>query len=566
MNDLPSAAELVDEIAGARCDLIHVGFEFERHERNPAGDVAKAVLAALQLQHTQPDDEGHPAPAPFHHPWGPREDASPDVIVVWEELLGVVESRAVRARLHDLLWVERAGGQPFQHARAAVEDYVAAAELGACDGLYQALTLMRALDLAREVNAQDLFGSVSGGAVRALEAEVEGDEVAERPGVSLRLLRLLADLPASDQPADLGSRLEEMHALFEGNHPHDRESVFRIQEKLARADLAEINRLQRSNVQVWIDWALEQEGGVFRRLALSMALERADTIADADDLRETIRLRMQEIGDDDLGLQEISVDTEIPAAEIEGLVESIVGDDGIEGALVRFGAWGPPTGDPRENAEAVDKEMDEFVYQSLIPMALVDDQGRTIRQFATGDEKREAALLQRENSFARLHGSLATVVLERIGEQYFPTQADLADLFETGFIGSHQADAFARAFGHYWAGRFDEAIHIALPRIEAVLRQMLVAAGGISYTEPHGSQAGHDKTLGTVLSELKGVLGNEGWRRSLLVLLTEPTGFNLRNRYLHGQIEEAQQVDAALVLQVAAYLRLLAPQDRPTQG
>ena len=52
----------------------------------------------------------------------------------------------------------------------------------------------------------------------------------------------------------------------------------------------------------------------------------------------------------------------------------------------------------------------------------------------------------------------------------------------------------------------------------------------------------------------------------MVVLLTEPTGFNLRNRYLHGQVEEAQQVDAALVLQVAAYLRLLAPRDRPAQG
>ena len=34
----------------------------------------------------------------------------------------------------------------------------------------------------------------------------------------------------------------------------------------------------------------------------------------------------------------------------------------------------------------------------------------------------------------------------------------------------------------------------------------------------------------------------------MVVLLTEPTGFNLRNRYLHGQIEKAREVDAALVL------------------
>ena len=488
------------------------------------------------------------------------------MIAVWEELLGVVKPRAVKARLHDLLWIERAGEQPFQHARSAVENYVAVAESGDCDGMYQALTLMRALELAREVNARHLFGSVSGGAVRALEAEVKRDDVAKRPSVSLRLLRLLADQPEPDRPVDLSSRLEEMHTLFEGSHPHDRESVFRIQEMLAHGDPEEITSLQRSNVHVWIDWALEQEGGVFRRGALSMALERANTIADADDLRETIRLRMQEIGGDDLGLQEIPVDMEIPAAEIEELVESIVGDGGIERALVRFGIWGPPTGDPQQNAQIVDREMDEFAFWRLIPMTITNDHGRPVRSFVTYDEKRELALLHKETWTAGFHGSLATLVLDRIGEQYLPTQVDLADLFETGFIGSHQADAFARAFAHYWAGRFDEAIHIALPRIEAVLRQVLVAAGGISYTEPHGGQAGHDKTLGTILNELKATLPDEGWRRSMVVLLTEPTGFNLRNRYLHGQIEGTEKLDAALVLQVAANLRLLVPQDQPTAG
>ena len=77
-----------------------------------------------------------------------------------------------------------------------------------------------------------------------------------------------------------------MHTLLEGSHPHVRESVFRIEEKLAHGNPEETRSLQRSNVHLWIDWALEQEGGVFRRLALTMALERANTIADADDLRE----------------------------------------------------------------------------------------------------------------------------------------------------------------------------------------------------------------------------------------------------------------------------------------
>ena len=136
-------------------------------------------------------------------------------------------------------------------------------------------------------------------------------------------------------------------------------------------------------------------------------------------------------------------------------------------------------------------------------------------------------------------------------------------MFAGSVFESHQADAFARALAHYWERRFDEAIHVALPRIEAVLRRMLVATGGIAYTEPHGGHSGHYKTLGTILSELRGRLPDEGWRRSMMVVLAEPAGLNLRNRYLHGLIVNVEQLHAALVLQVAAYLRLLVPQDDP---
>ena len=120
-----------------------------------------------------------------------------------------------------------------------------------------------------------------------------------------------------------------------------------------------------------------------------------------------------------------------------------------------------------------------------------------------------------------------------------------------------QAEPFARAFVHYWAGHHDEAIHIALPRIEAVLRKMLVASGGIAYVEPSAGRAGRDKTLGMILNELHNVLPGSGWHRSFVMILTEPTGLNLRNKYLHGQITQPLREHAALVLHLAAYLRLL---------
>ena len=63
---------------------------------------------------------------------------------------------------------------------------------------------------------------------------------------------------------------------------------------------------------------------------------------------------------------------------------------------------------------------------------------------------------------------------------------------------------------------------------------------------------------GTIVREIPEQLLPNGWQQSLIVILTEPTGLNLRNRYLHGQVQWAQKPDAALILQVAVYLWVVA--------
>ena len=545
---------------------MQVGFDFQRDERNPGGDASEAVLAALLLRFMERDEPGRVTREPFASLSGYRESATLEVQAKWEELTTLVQAAAVRGRLYDLLWIERAGRSPHEHARAAIRHYISGAELRLCDGIQHALILGRALELAREVDARDQFSTIAEAAGDGLVAEVQRDDAVQRPGVSIRLLRLLIDLPESDRPADLSARIEELHALFAENHPEDREALFQLEEKLARGDPDTITCLRRSNIRLWIDWALEQGSGWFRRLALGMALERANNMPGADDLQSEIRLRMQEIGADDPDLHEVSVDLDIPVAELDEIVDWIVRDDGIPGSLARFGAWGPPTGGPTENAEAAARDMEQFVFWRLVSTTLFDHDGRPIRPVVTEDEKRDHAIRQRETLSAIRHGMAAMWVLDRIGERLSPSHAELADLFETAFIRPHQADAFARAFAHYWAGRFDEAIHIALPRIESALRNLLVASGGIAYTEPHAGRSGRDKPLGAILSELGRTLPSEGWHRSLVVLLTEPTGLNLRNRYMHGQITQAEKLDAALVLHIAAFLRLFLPRTPSTQG
>lgn len=557
MSDLDSAADLLDVIASERCDLMQVGQEFASHDANPGGTAAEAVKAALLLRFVRNGAEARAALGPFAPPFGRRQPATSAMLTEWERLAALVGTPAIKGRLHDLLWIEKWGDRPYEHARAAVNGYVLGARGVGCDTYDALLLLERAAELARSLSAEDLFEDIALGATDSLTRELRRSDASDRPGVIGGLLQLLVGLPEAYRPIDLRTRLEEAHKLLEGSHPSTRAAMYQLSESLAREDPEEVARIQQVKVKLWVDWALQQEGALARRSALSSALELANNTPGAEDLRKKIRLHMQDISVDDLDLQTVSIATEIPATQIEGIIQGITGGDGVEQALRRFGMWGPPTGSPEDVAKAVDKSMEDFGFWQLLPVTITDDQGRPVRDFVTEDEKRSVATIQQEAFSAGMHGSLATLILDRLGAQYAPSQEDLVRLFETPIIRPDQADAFARALGHYWAGRFDESIHIALPRIEAVLRRVLVAAGGVAYTEPQGGRAGHDKTLGTILSELSPLFPDEGWRRSLLVILSETTGLNLRNRYLHGTVEEASKLDAALVLHLAANLRLL---------
>ncbi len=561
MADIELAAVVLDAIAGDRCDLLQIGSEFEGHDSNPGGEIARAVAAALLLRFIEGDAESRSAYGPYAGPLGQREAPNLTTVATWEALVASVDSPAVRGRLHDLLWIAKSGESPWQHAREAVHSYVTAAKVASSDGFDQAILLERALELARQISANGLLGGIGQGASVALAQELERSDAAERPGVSLRLFHLITSLPDEHRPTDLHARLDDLATILDGSHPSIREMVVELRQVLARGDKDEVARLQRARAQLWIDWALQHESGLARRGMLSTALERAGSAPDSGELRRDIRRHMQAIGPDEVDLQTISVATEIPAPQIESFIGSIVGDNGIESALMRFGFWGPPTGDPAANAKAVNETMSRSLVWQLLSVSAIDGQGRPVRDFVSEEDRRDAAMIEQETFGAGIHGALATLVLDRMGEQFAPPSEQLTALFETRFITSEQADAFSRAFAHYWSGRHDESIHIALPRVEAVLRRMLVSAGGIAYTEPQGGRPGQEKTLGTVLSELRPALPDEGWRRSMLVLLTEPTSFNIRNKYLHGLVSQTEKLETALTLQIAAYLRLLGPRD-----
>ena len=259
---------------------------------------------------------------------------------------------------------------------------------------------------------------------------------------------------------------------------------------------------------------------------------------------------------------QIDASVDIPAADVERELTRVVGEDELELALLRFGSWGPPTGNPAEIQDAVDREMETTRLMHLIPETLHHSAGFEVKTFASPEEKRELGVKQHQELHARIHGTLAFEALSRIGSTYERRWGQLAGFFISDLIWPPEAHAFSRAFEHFWAGRYDEAILVALPRIESILRRTARAMGQIVFRPPDGDRPGGLKTLGEVLRLLQGKV-DEGWWQSFSFVLADPLGVNLRNEYSHGLREVGTEVDAALILQLAAHLRLrtLEPTD-----
>ena len=569
--DTAQAAVLLDEIARAECNLNLVWSEFRRRAGDDDSPAAMATLWSLAYgliessSGGQRDTYGGPYRplAEFadgvYPPYVDTLHEHGEVLTVWQELSSLVSSPAAAARISDLLWVTRHGSEPHKHARAAVAHYIAAAKSTECDGLSVAQFLDRALELAREVNAVDLATPALEHTVEYLRAELRHEDAGRRPGIFMRLLRLLVNLPAGDRPSDLDELILTAQGLLEEN-PTVKEALYALKEKLARGNPEKLAQIERETAEMLLEWALQQEGGLARQHWLSRALDVANNKPGASGMRDDILRHIQGVDPDSYDFVSIPVEIEMPPEQVEAIVEAIVGNDGIAPALDRLAiALGSPAGDLEEIERAVDENAQQFVYTRLVGRDFLDDEGRVILHLDSDEDKRRADIVERQTLNILVDAGRTQAALDRIRERYSPDPDEIREFFLCGSINAEQADAFARALEHYWSGRFDESVHVALPRIEAVLRRVLADSGGVVYREPRGAMPGGVRMLGAILKGLRPVFGDshEGWWRFLRSALTDPLGLNLRNRYLHGLAGPATKHEAALVLKIAALLRFL---------
>lgn len=577
-----SADELA-AISSFFSDGTHWDYLWRRVGTSLAGvrpEVQRAVACALGYRFTsEPTDEQRMLYGPFEPCFILDDRASapplPEIDdaakTIWANVFEGTPQPSARARFGDLLWSVRYGIRSHEYALAAIDEYLAIggdtwppmaeeSKLGGRDGtpwgtVRRAECLRRAMELALEINNG---GRIEQSANALFRAATECRANNAAIGALFLILAALVRLRPAQRPADTRELVMSTLDAF-------RADIFQVSQM---TDLAvqiaesgeERRQLRAAQVRAYAD-AADAATGIERALRLQEALELARTYSVP--LVEELRGRLDRLEPDTTGLGRISVPIDIPADELEAEVAFFVRDDWKTSLRVFATSGGtPPSGNANENRALVQELRDQAPLPFIIPTVITDAQGRVVDRANTDEEHDRLALLRQESLRISLWGWLTQEILSRVLAER-PSHDELTTFFTTDLIRPETAGRVATALDHFLDGRFDESAHLLVPRIEAIVRDIALAAGVPVAREPFGAEPGGVATLGALLYGLERRF-DESWLRYLQNTLVEPGGLNLRNRICHGLLDQCGPLEAGVLIHVACFLAALRISPPPT--
>jgi hypothetical protein len=482
----------------------------------------------------------------------PLDELATDIKSQWDEAIDDLPNPVWGARLGDLLWTTKTTPKAYRRAQRAVSDYLTLSRQELWGPMERVRCATRALELTWELNDPKRRVTAAACILALVDEDLASDSGG--PGVTLRLIESLRDPGAditSDQLAELLDRASERY----GNDPWIAESIDDVRAEIRPEEQAVVREAQ---VRRWRDRARDADG-----LLKAMWLERALDIArrhGLSELADELRVELQGLEPDDLDLKEFTAEVSIPTAEIDAFIQGLVGDDDIDHALSRLGSYPPPGGSREQLRTDVGKLMADHPIQFLFTQVVIGpDAATTI--FRADDEAKtlRLALGRQRAQYATFWGHFTADALTEMGERYGPLPPErLTTVFLTPLVDVEIAERLSRALQLFWDGYYDECALVVLPRIEAVIRNLARNLGIPIVHEPYaGRDIGGLSTLGVLLADLEGAFQDDTWRAYLQDLLIDPLSMNLRNELLHGLRARASRSEAALLLHVICWLRLV---------
>jgi hypothetical protein len=483
--------------------------------------------------------------------------ATEDTLAAWADAFEIFDGfPLVTARVADLLWLRRYGDSPYHYAQAAQNSLRGLRVYPGMHDLFRADCLTRALDIISEANIRREASQTIGELVAAATACLQGSEWS--PGISMRLIERLAALPKRQRPPELDGLIQMAVDAYSGD-PFVLDAVLQLRLKLIGSAPALRQACALDIIHLWRAAAADASP-----LVASHHIAQALAVARTEGLRseiEELRIRLQQLSREDQGMTKLSAGIDVPAAEVEAYLARFLAGDEPSKWLLRFGAHCPVQEDRDVVARQVRDLMQQSPLQFLVTKVKLNDHGFPIKTIVGDEEHFNQAVIDYDSFGITVWGSLAAMLLDRMLADERVTARLIAEFLTQGVFEIGPAQGVARAFEHYAAERYEEALLCCIPRLEATLRTISMELGLVVYTEPiASSNLGAFKGLGDLL---RGLISRvpEDHRKYLHLLLADPLSLNLRNRALHGLMQDISKIDAALVLHAATLLGLWRPHE-----
>jgi hypothetical protein len=222
----------------------------------------------------------------------------------------------------------------------------------------------------------------------------------------------------------------------------------------------------------------------------------------------------------------------IPKDKWDAIIKEYTEQD-LEGCLLRLAHGFVP--DRNQTEQQVRKMAKDAPFYAMVPIQQFDESGRPMATIGSVEEDLDGRIVHHMSQYMAMAQVVLSGVLDAIREKYQPTPEYLLNYLEKSPLFDEQSrpllDAGLKA---YFNNDMTSAIHILIPRIEAVVRN-IPRLLGVSDMKKHRSGGFVLKNLDDMLRDdvVRRCLG-EKYADYLSILLCDQRGWNLRNNVCHG--------------------------------
>jgi hypothetical protein len=383
-----------------------------------------------------------------------------------------------------------------------------------------------------------------------------------RWGILLRTSECLATHAAGS--AALDKAIET--ALLRTDEPWNVGPLWAIKRSTGRATLDEVHSAE---IRAHLDRAAHTEP-----LVAMTHLSTAQRLA-ADygmkDLSNEASSRLQAFAGRspaELGMGATSFETTMSSEIVESALQPVRATSTWQDA---FHTWMISRGelDPNAASAAATKMIQQAPFTYLFPCVLLGADGLPRHTFGTSPEERiRHAIYDYGKLHVAFHGFLDRLVLQAFVERFgVPPLVECIDFFspaEAAHVDRRTAELLGRALRHLLNGDVDEAAHLAVPRVEHLVRSLIICAGLGVYRAQRESQPGQYPGLGTLTPMLRYLKVDDNWINFIETVFTG-SGLNARNDIGHGFPNFDPMIASLAAIRASVYLSRAVSVERPGQ-